>query len=68
MARRPCLADSSLMFGSGLLGAVIDLNGRAHYVHSGWFLISVGNLVVILAMIAVFALAIVLPFPNREKR
>jgi len=54
---------------AGLLGAVVNLNGRAHYVHSGWFLISVANLVVIGAMLAVFALAIVLPFPrDREQR
>ncbi len=51
-----------------LLAAVIDLNGHAHYVHSGWFLISVANLVVIVAMIAVFALAIALPFPRAERR
>jgi hypothetical protein len=55
------------MFGSSLIGAVIDLNGRAHYVHSGWFLISVGNLVVIVAMLVVFALALVLPFPGSRK-
>ena len=47
-----------------VLAAVIDLGGRPHYLHRGWFLISVGNLVVILAMIAVFALAIWLPFPH----
>ena len=46
------------------LGAVVDLDGRPHYIHSGWFLISVANLGVILAMIAVFALAIALPFPR----
>jgi hypothetical protein len=50
------------------LAAVIDLNGRARYLHSGWFLISVANLVVILAMIAVFALAILLPFPRGRER
>jgi hypothetical protein len=50
------------------LGAVIDLNGRPRYVHSGWFLISVGNLVVIVAMIVVFALAIWIPFPRDRER
>jgi hypothetical protein len=49
---------------AGFLGAVVNLDGRPHYVHSGWFLISVANLVVIVAMIAVFALAIALPFPR----
>ena len=43
---------------------MIDLGGRPHYIHAGWFLISVANLVVIVAMIAVFALAIVVPFPK----
>jgi hypothetical protein len=51
-----------------LVGAVFNLNGRPHYIHSGWFLISVGNLVVIVAMIAVFVLALVLPFPGRRRR
>ena len=50
------------------IGALIDLNGRARYVHSGWFLISVGNLVVIVAMVVVFALAIALPFPRGRSR
>jgi hypothetical protein len=51
---------------TGLVGAVIGLNGRPHYVHSGWFLISVANLVVIVAMIAVFVLAIAIPFPRHR--
>ena len=51
-----------------ILAALIDLNGRPHYLHSGWFLISVANLVVILAMVAVFVLAIVLPFPRDRSR
>jgi hypothetical protein len=56
------------MSGSGLIAAVIDLNGRARYVHSGWFLISAANLAVIVAMIVVFALAIALPFPGSRHR
>ena len=52
------------MFLISLLAAVINLNDRPHYVHSGWFLISVANLAVIIAMIVVFALAIALPFPR----
>ena len=47
-----------------LLAAVIDLNGRAHYIHHGWFLISTANLVVVAAMIVVFVLALVVPFPH----
>jgi hypothetical protein len=51
-----------------LLGAAIDLNGTPDYVHSGWFLISDANLVVIGLMIAVFVLAIFLPFPGSKRR
>jgi hypothetical protein len=47
---------------------MIDLGGRPHYVHSGWFLISDANLVVIVAMLVVFALAIILPFPGGRNR
>jgi hypothetical protein len=52
---------------TSLLSAVIDLNGSPHYVHSGWFLISDANLVVIVLMIIVFALAIALPFPGSRR-
>ena len=55
---------AAIPFGHILLGAVVDLDGRPRYLHSGWFLISVANLAVIAAMIAVFALAIALPFPH----
>jgi len=51
-----------------LLAAVVPLDGRPRYVHHGWFLISVANLVVIVAMIVVFALSIVVPFPGGRKR
>jgi large-conductance mechanosensitive channel len=44
------------------------LGGKPHYIHYGWFLISVANLVVIGLMILVFVLAIVLPFPGRPRR
>jgi hypothetical protein len=52
---------------TNLTGAVIDLNGAPRYLHHGWFLISYANLAVILLMIAVFALAIWLPFPHGEE-
>ena len=51
-----------------ILPALIDLNGRPLYLHSGWFLISIGNLVVILAMILVFVLAIWVPFPRDREQ
>jgi hypothetical protein len=60
-ARAPGWTDGNV---TGLVGSIIGLNGRPHYLHSGWFLISVANLVVIVAMIAVFVLAVVIPFPR----
>ena len=50
-----------------VLAALIDLNHRAHYVHSGWFLISVANLIVIALMVAAFVVAIVAPFPGSKR-
>ena len=50
-----------------LLGALVHLDHPAHTIHRGWFLISVANLVVIALMIAIFVLAIVLPFPGRKR-
>jgi hypothetical protein len=49
-----------------LIAALINLNGSGHYLHWGFVQISVANLVVILLMIAVFVLAILLPFPRRK--
>jgi hypothetical protein len=56
------------MFTANVLGAVIDLNGTPDYVHSGWFLISDANLIVIGLMIAVLVLAILLPFPGSRNK
>jgi hypothetical protein len=55
------------MLASFALGAVIELGGRPHYIHAGWFLISVANLVVIVAMVVVFALAIVIRLPHGKR-
>ena len=52
---------------ASLAGAVIDLNGRPRYVHSGWFLISVREPRVIVLMIVVFALAICAAVPARPR-
>ncbi len=43
---------------------LIDLNGAGSYISLGVIQISWANLVVILLMIVVFALALVLPFPG----
>ncbi len=53
---------------ASVVGSVFNLDGRPHYLHTGWFLISVPNLIIILLMIAVFALAIALPFPHGRKK
>ena len=54
------------MIVAALLGALVNLNGNGRYIHWGFFQISVANFVVILLMIAVFILAILLPFPRRK--
>ena len=59
--------DGLMLFGV-LLAALINLNGSGRYIHWGFIQISVANLVVILLMIAVFVLAILLPFPRRKER
>lgn len=48
--------------------APINLNHPGHYLHWGVIQISVANLVVIVAMIALFVLALVLPFPKGRDR
>jgi hypothetical protein len=58
------MTGPAAILGQVLLSAIVDLDGRSRYLHSGWFLISVANLAVIVAMIVVFALAIALPFPH----
>jgi hypothetical protein len=51
-----------------VLGAIFDLNHPAHVVHWHFFQMSVSNIVVICAMLVVFALAILLPFPGSSRR
>lgn len=46
----------------------VGLNGPGYYIHWGFIQLSLANLVVILLMIVVFALALVLPFPGRKER
>jgi hypothetical protein len=49
------------------IAALFDLSHPARYVHWHFFQMSVGNLVVIALMIAVFVAAILIPFPRRER-
>ena len=49
---------------SALNMALINLNHPAHYLGIGPFQVSVGNLVIIVSMFVIFAMAIFLPFPH----
>jgi hypothetical protein len=51
------------MTGSGL----INLNHPAHYFSVGPFSVSMGNAIIIGIMFALFALALLLPFPGHKK-
>jgi hypothetical protein len=52
----------------GVLAAVFNLNHPAHTVDWHFVHLSVANVVVIGLMLAVFVLAIALPFPGAERR
>jgi len=47
---------------SVMLGAIVNLNHPDHYLHWGFILISVANLIVIAILVVLFVLAIALPF------
>ena len=51
-----------------LLAALINLNGKQHYIQWGVIQITVANAVIIALMVVVFILAIVLPFPTHDRR
>jgi sulfide:quinone oxidoreductase len=51
-----------------MLGAIFNLNHPAHTVHWHFFTMSVSNVVVIIVMLIVFALAIMVPFPGHRRR
>jgi hypothetical protein len=48
------------------MASLINLDSPAHYVHWHFFQMSVANVVVIALMIAVFIVAVLLPFPGRH--
>lgn len=56
------------VIGGLVSGAVFNLNQPAHYVHWHFFEMSVANLAVIIAMLILFALAVLLPFPGARRR
>lgn len=47
--------------------SIVNLNGTAHYVHWHFFLMSVPNLVVIVLMLIVFAVALFLRAPGAKR-
>ncbi len=51
-----------------MFAAIFDLNGKAGYAHWHFFQMSVPNLVVIVLMLVLFAVALVAPFPGNTKR
>jgi hypothetical protein len=42
------------------------LSGRAYFLHWGVIQISLANFVIIVAMVAIFVLALVVPFPHGQ--
>ncbi len=56
----------AIIVAQGLIAALVDLNGNGSYLTWGWFSISYGNLAVILVMVALFLLALVVPFPGSK--
>lgn len=48
------------------MAAVFNLNHHASYVHWHFIQLSVSNLLVIVAMLVVFAVAILAPFPHHR--
>jgi len=53
--------------GEGIAGAVVNLNAPDRYVHWGFILISLANLLVVAAMLVVFVLALVVPFVHSRR-
>lgn len=50
-----------------MLAAIFNLNHPAHTVHWHFFTMSVSNVIVLVLMLAVFVLAIILPFPGEHR-
>ncbi|MBV9536046.1 MAG: hypothetical protein JO321_11615 [Solirubrobacterales bacterium] len=49
------------------MAAIFNLNHHAGYVHWHFFTMSWPNVIVIITMLVVFALAIVIPFPRSHQ-
>jgi hypothetical protein len=51
-----------------MFGAVFNLNQHASYVHWHFFEMSVPNVLVIVLMLIVFAVAVLAPFPGHRTK
>ncbi len=51
-----------------MLGALVNLNHPAHFIHAGFFSMSVPNLIAIIVMLVLFGLVILAPFPGHRRR
>ena len=49
------------------MASIINLNGRASYIHWHFFLMSVPNFIVIVLMLVVFAVALFLRAPGAKR-
>jgi hypothetical protein len=52
------------MLGCEGMGAVFNLNSHATYLHWNFIDVSLSNVLVVVAMLVVFAVAILAPFPH----
>ena len=50
------------------MAAVFNLNHPAHYVHWHFIHVSVSNIIVIVLMLVVFAVAVLAPFPGHPAK
>ena len=50
------------------LAAPVNLNNPGHYLHWGFIQISLTNFIIILLMVAVFVLALLVPFPKDKDK
>lgn len=53
---------------AAVVAAPVNLNHPGHYIHWGVIQLSLANLLVIAAMVVVFAAAVFLPFPKGRGR
>jgi hypothetical protein len=51
-----------------MIAAIFNLNSPANTVHWHFFTMSVSNVIVIVLMLVVFAVAILAPFPGHGRR